>query len=114
LGDKNRGLFKSLIKVIYEDLKDFNVYALNVQSLSFQLDTHLEDNDLSYKIDNFPDFINKFEEHAEKLFYTHLIVITINVEIGSKIDILHSVTKKYNLLFYPPVNSIISLKLLQK
>jgi hypothetical protein len=42
MGDKNRGLFKSLIKVIYEDLRNFNVYTINVQSLSFEIETFID------------------------------------------------------------------------
>ena len=86
MGDKNRGLFKELIKVIYEDLKDFNVYTINVQGVSFQIDTleETEDNTISY--DNFADFINKFDSDINSMFYNVFLVITLNIEIGSKID----------------------------
>ena len=101
MGDKNRGLFKELIKVIYEDLKDFNVYTINVQGVSFQIDTFQEHEDNTISYDNFADFINKFESDIKSMFYNVLLAITVNIEIGSKIDPLHSSSKKLKFIVLP-------------
>lgn len=101
MGDKNRGLFKELIKVIYEDLKDFNVYTINVQSVSFQIDTFQENEDNTIKYDNFADFINKFDSDINSMFYNVFLVITVNIEIGSKIDPLHCSSKKLKFIILP-------------
>jgi hypothetical protein len=43
----------------------------------------------------------KFEDQIEKIFYRHLVVITINIEIGSKIDPLHMSSKKLQFVILP-------------
>lgn len=43
----------------------------------------------------------KFEDQIEKIFYKHLVVITINIELGSKIDPLHMSSKKLQFVILP-------------
>lgn len=97
VGIKNKGLLAGLLRLIYEEIGNFDNYAVSITKINFQVDVYTPDSSMSKfsitsaeQFEDFGDFIQYFDQQISKRLYNDMVVVKLSFEVSSKHDPLYS------------------------
>lgn len=97
VGCKNKGVLSGLLRLIYEEIGNFDNYAVSITKISFVVEVHTQESSMSRLVlkvaeqfENFGDFFQYFDQQIVKRLYNDMVILRLCFEVSSKHDPLYS------------------------